>query len=114
MKLEYKTIITEFGGPSSKGENIERFEVKKDYCCEKMKRACLDEYLDFSEKDEAICLTKTYCYSDDVSYDYYPIDYCPFCKAEIECKEIQKIRRIPKKKTVTKKVTETVYEEKEL
>lgn len=62
-----------------------------EFCCDKMKEAWGEKFINFGEYDEyatynlpKVCIYKCRPYPEGVFWDNTPIKYCPFCKAKIK------------------------------
>lgn len=107
MKIGYKTVI------DGRIETHEPVRGGVTPCCERMSEAWSGNAVVFSEARYAYSQSGppvaqiAYASSDydgGLDHVYYPIDFCPFCGARIECVEQQRVKVV--EETVAEVVTQ--------
>ena len=96
MLIKYKTIVFE------KDDQL-LYEVKNiDFCCSEAKNAYENKLFIFNAHDKQTHNLHLRVENSVFTMIYPKINYCPFCKAEIKTKEVEKV------KTIRKTVKETI------
>lgn len=133
MEVLYKTILYGDQAQSSfssrlwspdEVHNTELLGIPKK-CCEKMEEALKDEAISFELVDgelgdaalgnyvPALAFELCHPYPEGACYDYYGINFCPFCGEEVKLKEAKRVKLKKVEKHIPGKMV-TDYEEVEV
>lgn len=78
------------------------------FCCDGMNGAWHDRVIHFNEDTGKVNIIKAESSEEDSWFEYYPIDYCPFCGQKIELIETKRTEFV--RKTEKHEVENEVWE----
>jgi hypothetical protein len=108
MKIQYKIVEYE-----DSQVVLERSREGEEPCCDEMSRLLSKQIVRFDPNEPVLYVSP----SEECDYeDHSTIDlrFCPFCGKEIELSLAGRIRRIKKKRTVTREEVQYYYEDQPL
>ena len=101
MIVKYKTIVQD-GRPEDTTVEI----LGCEFCCERAQKAFGNGVFSLGDSDcgptkPLFSIQHRYSSWDGMESDYYPIDFCPFCGANVTLREHQRVKRVTKSQIVT-------------